>query len=266
MLAGEITYLDRRNRKYLSVAPQQNSPKVLILGSAPNVVAVNDIDVSCYDEIIVINNAWQVLGSWTEHIFPYDFPQKNKPMRYAKGQRPIDEKLFVRRQNEFGGFIYAGGTMAFTALYWALGEHMPSEIHILGCDMVYPDAGETHFYGAGTPDPLREDFTLRDLYAKSARFMCIAARNGCSTYNLSEQPSKLCFPRLSGNIDDNPCHLLINNASVQSILDQENSLGYFISSGRYWEADVKIDLQALDKVDQQWKTLSDKIKRLDCYT
>ena len=102
------------------MAPQQNSSKVLILGSAPNVVAVNDIDLSCYDEIIVINNAWQVLGSWTEHIFPYDFPQENKPMRYANGQRPIDEKLFVRRQNEFGGFIYAGGTMAFTALYWAL--------------------------------------------------------------------------------------------------------------------------------------------------
>jgi hypothetical protein len=57
------------------VVPQKNSSKVLILGSAPNVVAVKDIDVSCYDEIIVINNAWQVLGSWTEHIFPYDLPQ-----------------------------------------------------------------------------------------------------------------------------------------------------------------------------------------------
>lgn len=248
------------------MVPQKNSPKVLILGSAPNVVAVKDIDISSYDEIIVINNAWQVLGSWTEHIFPYDFPQENKPLRYAKGQRPIDEKLFVRRQNEFGGFIYGGGTMAFTALYWALGEHMPSEIHILGCDMVYPDAGKTHFYGAGTPDPLREDFTLRDLYAKSARFMCLAARNGCSTYNLSDQSSKLCFPRRSRNIDDNLCHLLINNASVQSILDQEKSLGYFITSGRYWEADLKVDLQALDKIDQQWKKLSAKIMRLDCYT
>lgn len=245
------------------MSPQQNSCKVLILGSAPNVVAVHEIDVSAYNEIIVINNAWQVLELWTEHIFPYDFPWKNKPMRYAKGQRPIDEKLFVPRQNQFGGFIYAGGTMAFTALYWALGEHMPSEIHILGCDMVYPDAGKTHFYGAGTPDPLREDFTLRDLSAKSARFMCLAARNGCSTYNLSDQSSKLCFPRHNRNIDDNSYHLLINNASVQSILDQEKSLGYFISSGRYWEADLKIDLQALDKVDQQWKTLSHTIAVAD---
>jgi hypothetical protein len=245
------------------VAPQQNSPKVLILGSAPNVVAVNDIDLSSYDEIIVINNAWQVLESWTEHIFPYDFPRENKPTRYSKSQRAIDEKLFVQRQNEFGGFIYAGGTMAFTALYWALGEHMPSEIHILGCDMVYSDAGKTHFYGEGTPDPLRDDFTLRDLYAKSARFMCLAARNGCRTYNLSDQSSKLCFPRHNRNIDDKPCHLLINKASVQSILDQENSLGYFISSGRYWEADLKIDLQALDQIDLQWKTLSHTITVAD---
>ena len=256
-------YLVSRIRKQLNVSPQQNYSRVLILGSAPNVVTVHDIDVSCYDEIIVINNAWQVLGTWTEHIFPYDFPKENQPKRYAKGQRPIDEQLFVGRQNEFGGFIYAGGTMAFTALYWALGEHMPSEIHILGCDMVYPDAGKTHFYGEGTPDPLREDFTLRDLYAKSARFMCLAARNGCSTYNLSDQTSKLCFPRHSGNIDDNPVHFLINQASVQNILDQESSLGYFITSGRYWEADVKIDLQALDKVDQQWKTLSDTITITD---
>lgn len=245
------------------MAPQQNSPKVLILGSAPNVVAVNDIDLSSYDEIIVINNAWQVLESWTEHIFPYDFPRENKPAHYSKSQRPIDEKLFVQRQNEFGGFIYAGGTMAFTALYWALGEHMPSEIHILGCDMVYSDAGKTHFYGEGTPDPLRDDFTLRDLYAKSARFMCLAARNGCRTYNLSDQSSKLCFPRHSRNIDDKPCHLLINKTSVQSILDQENSLGYFMSSGRYWEADLKIDLQALDQIDLQWKTLSHTITVAD---
>lgn len=245
------------------MAPQQNSPKVLILGSAPNVVAVNDIDLSSYDEIIVINNAWQVLESWTEHIFPYDFPRENKPTRYSKSQRAIDEKLFVQRQNEFGGFIYAGGTMAFTALYWALGEHMPSEIHILGCDMVYSDAGKTHFYGEGAPDPLRDDFTLRDLYAKSARFMCLAARNGCRTYNLSDQSSKLCFPRHNRNIDDKPCHLLINKASVQSILDQENSLGYFISSGRYWEADLKIDLQALDQIDLQWKTLSHTITVAD---
>ena len=245
------------------MAPQQNSPKVLILGSAPNVVAVNDIDLSSYDEIIVINNAWQVLESWTEHIFPYDFPRENKPTRYSKSQRAIDEKLFVQRQNEFGGFVYAGGTMAFTALYWALGEHMPSEIHILGCDMVYSDAGKTHFYGEGAPDPLRDDFTLRDLYAKSARFMCLAARNGCRTYNLSDQSSKLCFPRHNRNIDDKPCHLLINKASVQSILDQENSLGYFISSGRYWEADLKIDLQALDQIDLQWKTLSHTITVAD---
>jgi hypothetical protein len=101
------------------------------------------------------------------------------------------------------------------------------------------------------------------LYAKSARFMCLAARNGCSTYNLSSTASRLCFPRHSGRINDNPVHFLINHASVQNILDEENSLGYFITSGRYWETDLKPDLQALDKIDQQWTALSNTITITD---
>ena len=35
--------------------------------------------------------------------------------------KKVDEKQFVDIQNQYGGFVYAGGTMAFTALYWALG-------------------------------------------------------------------------------------------------------------------------------------------------
>jgi hypothetical protein len=53
---------------------------------------------------------------------------------------------------------------------------------------------------------------------------------------------------------------------VQSILDQENSLGYFITSGRYWEIDLKPDLQALDEIDQQWTTLSNTITITDLHT
>jgi hypothetical protein len=52
MLALGISYFDSRNRKYLSVVPQKNSPKVLILGSAPNVVAVKDIDVSSMTKLL----------------------------------------------------------------------------------------------------------------------------------------------------------------------------------------------------------------------
>ncbi len=61
--------------------------------------------------------------------------------------------------------------------------------------MHYPATGPTHFYGQGTPDPLRRDITLRSLEAKSARLMVLAARQGCAMVNLSTGPSRLVFPR-----------------------------------------------------------------------
>ena len=84
------------------------------------------------------------------------------------GQRIVTEAEFVPAQNAYGGFVYAGATMAFTAAYWALHVLRPSVIAVYGCDMQYPAAGPTHFYGMGTPDPLRADITLRSLEAKSA--------------------------------------------------------------------------------------------------
>jgi hypothetical protein len=237
------------------VSHAKNADKILVLGSAPNAVHATEMDLSIYDQIIVINNAWRVIACWTEHIFPYDFPKEHQPQHYASDQKVIDENLFVPQQNEFGGFVFAGGTMAFTALYWALGAHRPAEIHILGCDMVYPDQGSTHFYGSGTADPLRDDITLRDLYAKSSRFMCMAAAQDCQVFNLSTQPSKLCFPRYVEGSDQARSGPILNRSAVQDILDTEAALGYFVPSGRYWEAAERFDIKALDKVDGLWRRL-----------
>jgi hypothetical protein len=106
MLASEISYLDRRNRKYLSVVPQKNSPKVLILGSAPNVVAVKDIDVSSYDEIIVINNAWQVLGSGRSIFSHMIFPKKiSHCVMQRANDRLMKSSLFEDKMNLVGSFM-----------------------------------------------------------------------------------------------------------------------------------------------------------------
>ena len=82
------------------------------------------------------------------------------PKKIKKGQQLIDEEQFVPAQNKYGGFIYAGGTMAFTAAYWILHYYKPKQIAFMGCDMVYPKIGPTHFYGSGDPDPLRDDISL----------------------------------------------------------------------------------------------------------
>ena len=226
--------------------------KTLILGSGPNVTDIRNHDVSGYDHIIAINNAWRITEAWTEIIFPFDFPDDRKPVTLTPDQSMITEQDFVSVQNDFGGFVYAGGTMAFTALYWSLGRHQPDEIHILGCDMVYKPTGDTHFYGTGTADPLRDDITLRDLSAKSARFMCLAAMNGCNVFNLSRDASTLVFPRLHHHVQQPKMSELVNRDHVQSITAQENELGYYVESGRYWDIKDQFDPNALERLDHAW--------------
>jgi hypothetical protein len=140
--------------------------KVLIVGSAPDAVRTAAWDTSFFDHIIAINNAWMACPAWSCLIFPDDFPKERHPCTDSlKGKQVVTSHEFVPIQNEFGGFVYAGGTMSFTAGYWALGALKPDVIAYIGCDMVY-DAkpGQmTHFYGCGAADPLREDVTLQSL-------------------------------------------------------------------------------------------------------
>lgn len=235
---------------------------VLILGSGPNVVEVHHHDLSVYDEIIAINNAWRVLETWTELIYPYDFPDDRKPVQISDQQKVVTETDFVDVQNQFGGFVYAGATMAFTALYWALGQHRPVKIDVLGCDMVYDDTEKTHFYGKGTADPLRDDITLRNLNAKSARFFCIAMLNDCSVSNLSIAKSRLVFPRSDYVLNPLSPEVQEVHRKARDILTIERTLGYFVESGRYWESDMDFDTHQMDAIDQRWLVCANDLLRL----
>ena len=167
---------------------------VLMLGSAPKAVQAQEYPRAAFDQILAINNAYAVRPDWDAMIYPYDFDPARIPVPTAN-QRLVDESDFVPAQNRYGGFIYAGATMAFTCAYWALDHYRPRVIAVLGCDMTYSEQGPTHFYGTGTPDPLRQDVSLRDLSAKSARLQIMAAQQGCAIVNLSQAPSRLVFPR-----------------------------------------------------------------------
>lgn len=134
--------------------------RVLILGSGPTVMAARDWDCTGFDHIVAINNAWRVRGDWTYLIHPSDFPSERMPKEVTSGQTVVTYEDYVPAQNALGGFVYAGGTMAFTAGYWALQALQPTQMFYFGCDMTY-DGAQTHFYGKGTADPLRADVTLR---------------------------------------------------------------------------------------------------------
>ena len=161
---------------------------ILILGSGPNVLQARGWDTHSFDRVVVINNAWKVRDDWSDLIYPFDFPDEKKPKSVKRNQNIITQEAFVPIQNRFGGFLYAGGTMAFTAGYWALGHFAPVHIAFLGCDMHYPATAKTHFYGSGTADPLRDDISLMSLAAKANRFYAHAYEQGCQVTNLSSDP------------------------------------------------------------------------------
>ncbi len=229
---------------------------VLILGSGPNVVASKDWPAEWFDHIVVMNNAWRVRPDWNALVYPEDFPSDRMPQTVAAGQRLVDADAFVPAQNRFGGFVYAGGTMAYTTAYWALSALRPTIMAFMGCDMVYPATGNTHFYGKGTADPLRDDITLRDLGAKSARLALVAAEQGCACVNLSQDPSALLFPRARPDeLRNRRVSLDLDRARYAALREKEHELGYYTPTGRYWEDVEKVDQTAVDTLDQGWRDL-----------
>ena len=227
--------------------------RILIIGSGPNATDVQGYKLSAFNKIVVINNAWRVTKYWTDLIYPHDFPTDRLPETLMPGQRLIDETRFVPTQNHYGGFVYAGGTMAYTAAYWALKEYAPSEICFIGCDMHYPRTGPTHFYGTGTPDPLREDISLSSLEGSSARFLCLAARQNCNVFNLSNGPSRLIFPRQTPDRLGPPISsIAIDLKQVDECLQTEQELGYFVADGRYWLAADQFSKTELEQLNKRW--------------
>ena len=224
---------------------------VLMLGSAPMVAEAATWPRAPFDQVVAINNAWQVRPDWDAAIYPWDFPVDRHPVA-GPGQRLVTEDDFVPAQNDYGGFVYAGATMAFTAGYWALKSLQPSVLAVFGCDMHYAATGKTHFYGTGAPDPLRKDITLRSLEAKSARLMVLAAMQGCAAVNLSSGPSRLIFPRVARAAAARPRPSPFCPDLAAQALATEAALDYRVPSGRYWEEAGRFDPVALDRLDALW--------------
>ncbi len=224
---------------------------ILILGSGPSVIQAQSWPRAGFDHILAINNAWQVRPDWDALIHPWDFPQDRRPVP-GPNQALVTQDSFVPAQNAYGGFVYAGGTMAFTAGYYALHTHRPRVIAMLGCDMHYPANGPTHFYGKGSADPLRNDISLQSLEAKSARLMILAAMQGCAMVNLSSRPSRLLFARITRQSMRHVTPQAYCTQLAAEAQAMEAELGYFVPSGRYWEHLDQFDPAKLAKLDALW--------------
>lgn len=245
---------------------------ILVLGSGPDVLRARDWPRAPFANIVAINNAWRVRSDWDYLIHPEDFPVERRPAHTDPcRQTLITAQIYVPVQNRYGGFVYAGGTMAFTAGYWALGELKPDVIAFLGCDMIYSaDSSTTHFYGRGAADPLRRDVTLQSLEAKSARLMAMAAMQNCLCVNLSEHAqTRLVFPMISHDaltsftMRDHAEKIGETASSldfglVRQARQRETELGYDTPNGRYWEEEWRFDAKALRKLDDVWLSAAGK--------
>ncbi|NNE53844.1 MAG: hypothetical protein HKN30_15760 [Sulfitobacter sp.] len=235
---------------------QEKAQVVLILGSGPNVVQAADWPKDWFDQIVVINNAWRVRHDWDTLVFPEDFPADRRPQKVTQGQQVVEADQFVPAQNRFGGFVHAGATMAYTTAYWVLAALQPAVMAFMGCDMTYAQAGKSHFYGKGTADPLRDDVSLRDLGAKSARLALIAAEQGCTCVNLSRDPSALLFPRAEPEgLRRRLLSLDLDGKRYGDLRAREEALGYSTPDGRHDALAGHVDLGAMDTLDRDWRSL-----------
>ena len=225
----------------------------VILGSGPSAPRLLDGPRPEAMTIVAINNAWRAGPDWDHLVHAGDFPASRLPERLRPGQRVHSYQSYVPVQNRYGGFVYAGGTMAFTAGYWALHVLKPDILAFFACDMTYSGTS-THFYGKGSPDPLRDDVTLQSLEAKSARLMALADRQGCACLNLSGEPvSRLVFPRARLADLGKPLPApRISARKVNAALEAEDRLGYMVEDGEYWHHLDDFDADALSRIDDLW--------------
>lgn len=228
-------------------------PIVVILGSAPSASQAAAWSKPDDLTLVAVNNAWRVRRDWDYLVHAGDFPVERQPKQIASGQEVVSYQSYVPAQNRYGGFVYAGGTMAFTAGYWALDALRPRVLSYFASDMTYSGA-PTHFYGDGDADPLRDDVTLRSLEAKSARLMALAARQGCACVNLSTEPeSRLVFPRVQFDALSARAPLSsIDDALTDAALRHEADLGYMVEDGEYWHHMDQLDADALARIDALW--------------
>jgi len=249
------------------------SPRVtLLLGSAPDVLRCAEWPKQAFASIVAINNAWRVRPDWDVLVHAGDFPPDRMPPPQELRQAEIFSAAhYVPAQNSFGGFVYAGATMSLTSAYWSVHSQRPDVLAFLGCDMIYEASGNTHFYGVGRADPLRDDVTLQSLEAKSARLLFHALRRGTLCVNLSDLPrSRLVFPKLSFEevrklsmpqvlAMQARLHAGFDLESVEAAEAMEHEFDYFYEDGMYWKHLEEIDRAKLADIDRLWMAAATRL-------
>lgn len=136
--------------------------KVLILGSASYAPTWwNEVGIDQYSadwEVATLNNAWAVVSPFPQTWWrsgDFDSVAKVRPrgepniVPMVVGQDDLQEPFTYDTPRDGAVFL----NVAYHYLNRAVANEERLWVDVVGCDFVY--RGTTHFYGAGTADPLR---------------------------------------------------------------------------------------------------------------
>jgi len=180
--------------------------KFLILGSAPSITQwcqkYLEQELNAGYFLCAINNAWNAfpdikdkLKIWFRSADFFYFQYTIKPDEELRNKwyevvRFLSEPCWYERKDN--------GTMILNAICHIinLGENNNRKIilHIAGSNLIYEN-GQSHFYGKGTPDPLRlgEEYLKKQLCSING----FAEEHGHKIYNVDYQENTLLpFERL----------------------------------------------------------------------
>lgn len=178
--------------------------RVVLLGSAEYVSEWWAANRSRYLDrgfaVAAVNNACAVAGDDLDlWLTPNDYAGE-----FRADAAPNNVASYPRATNPEGNWIAhphwisKPTTVMLSAALHLLNEAVLDgcriEVHVAGCDMDY-GANQTHFYGNGTPDPLRfSDGQLRDA---QARLMGMYASHMSTIANAGgRETTRLIFPRV----------------------------------------------------------------------
>jgi len=121
-------------------------------------------------------------------------------------------------------------------------------LQVMGCDMVYPVAVNTHFYGTGNCRCRCADMTC-NLERNQARRNLLLARAaglrcGESLSQTAKQAGLSPRPQLNASLSDATALLSMNCSSGQ-FLRAEHDWGRACPLGRYWNGGMRINLADL---------------------
>jgi hypothetical protein len=172
--------------------------RVLVLGSAHYIPAWWDQHNDIYSShtIVPMNNAWRVVRDREYYWSVSDDFDRIKPENTPKIlEWPPEISTFYKNMQREGKAQYPTGTMLLNTLHmligWAKYLGVESTIDVAGSDFDY-SSDRTHFYGKGSPDPLR--FGLEWLVDELANVEEGSRANGCTIRNVGcYEPSLLPF-------------------------------------------------------------------------